>query len=101
MATVDPTVGKVIDVVNQVADDPTVAVTISRVTPSIPFNVRFTLYQIGFYAGLVGAVAAPVAAALTGNAAVAVASIGAIALALQSLLAKLNISKPIEDVKTA
>lgn len=95
---VDPNVQAVIDEVNKAADDPYIQATVSRVTPNIPSKVRNILYTIGVWAGVAGAVAAPIDAVLTGNAAVAVASVGAIALALQSLLAKLNISKTAEDL---
>lgn len=95
---IDPTVQTVIDTVEQITDDPNVQVTASKVTPRIGAAARNVLYTIGQYAGIIGAIAPVIAAALTGNAAIAVASVGAVGLALQSTLAKLNLSKTAEDI---
>lgn len=97
--TVDPTVRSTIDVIGRVVDDPTVQVTISKVTPRISAKARNVIYNIGFYAGIVGTVAPIIAAALSGNASVAVASVGAVALGFNSWLAKANLSKTAEDIK--
>ena len=96
--SVSPEVQTVIDVANEVLDDPTVQVTVSKVTPKIPAAVRNALYTIGIIAGVAGTVAPIVAAALTGDAQVAIASIGAVALAFNSALAKFNLSKTAEDI---
>lgn len=98
---VDPFVEKIIETANDVFDDPTVQVTISKVTPKIGSRAREVIYEVGFYAGLVGSVAPIVAAALTGNGAIAVATIGAVALAFNSWLAKANLSRTAEDVDKA
>lgn len=98
---VDPTVEKIIETANDVFDDPTVQVTISKVTPKIGAKAREIIYNIGFYAGLVGSVAPIIAAALTGDAQIVVASAGALALAFNSWLAKANLSKTAEDIDKA
>lgn len=98
MAEVNPDVQKVLDVVTGVANDPTVQVTVSKVTPKIGAKARNVLYTVGIALGIVGSVTPIVAAALTGDAAVAAASIAAIALAGNSILAKYNLSKTAEDI---
>lgn len=96
--SVSPEVQSVIDVANQVLDNPTVQVTVSKVTSKIPAAARNAIYTIGIIAGVLGTVAPIIAAALTGDTQVAVASIGAVALAFNSALAKFNLSKTAEDI---
>lgn len=95
---IDPTVETVLDTVDKIVDDPTVQATLSKVTPRIGANARNIIYTIGFYAGIVGAVGPIIAASLTGNAQVAVASIAAVALAFNSWLGKANLSRTAEDI---
>lgn len=95
---IDPTVETILETVDNIVDDPTVQATISKVTPKIGAKARAIIYNIGFYAGLVGTVAPIVAASLTGDSQIAVASIGAVALAFNSWLAKANLSKTAEDI---
>lgn len=97
-AQVHPVVDKVVKEMNEAANSEYIQVTASRVTPSIPANVRNIIYTVGIWAGVVGTIAAPIAAVLTGDAQVAVNSIGAIALALTNFLAKLNLSKTADDL---
>lgn len=97
-AQVHPVVDKVVKEMNEAANSEYIQVTASRVTPNIPAKVRSIIYDIGIWAGVVGAIAAPIAAVLTGDAQVAVNSVGALALALTNLLAKLNLSKTAEDI---
>lgn len=95
----DTLIKDTIDNVNTVIDNPTVQLTISKVTPKISAKARNIIYTIGFYAGLVGVIAPVIAAVLTGDAQFAVATIGAVALAFNSWLAKANLSKTAEDIK--
>lgn len=94
---IDPTVEKALETITDVVEDPYVQATISKVTPKIGAKARAIIYNIGFYLGLVGAVAPIVAASLTGNAQIAVATLAAVALAFNSWLAKANLSKTAED----
>lgn len=98
MTNVDPTVQKVIDTANAVAADPTVQVTVSKVTPRISAKARNVLYTVGAILGTVGTVGPIIAASLTGNAALTAGSIAALALLGNSLLAKFNLSKTAEDI---
>lgn len=98
MTEVQKDVAKVIEVVEQVADDPTVRVTISKVTPKISANARKWFYNIGVAAGIIGSAGPIVVAALTGEAAVAGATVVGLALTINSLLARYNLSKTPEEI---
>lgn len=85
-------------VIKGAADNPDVQLAVTKATKGIPARVRSVLYTIGIYLGIVTAVAGPVAAVLTGEAQALVLSIGGLAQALTSALAKLNLSKTADDL---
>jgi hypothetical protein len=60
----------------------------------IPANVRKALYVAGVIVGAIGTIAPAMASLLTGDAQLLVVSVGALALALNSLLARANVSTP-------
>jgi hypothetical protein len=91
-------VEQVIDTINNLANDTTVQVTVSKVTPKIGAKARNVIYTIGVILGGVGTVGPIVLALLTGNAAVVGASVVGIAYALSNALAKLNLSKTADDI---
>lgn len=93
----NPVVDQIIGEINSAADSKYIQVTVSKVTPKIPSRVRNIIYNVGMWLGFVGIIAAPAAALLTGEAGIAVTSIGALALALTNLLAKLNLSTPVAE----
>lgn len=95
---VNPVVQEVIHEIDRAANAEYVQVTASKVTPHIGSKARNVIYTIGVILGTVGTIAPVIAAVLTDNASVAVASAGALALALTNLLAKLNLSKTAEDI---
>lgn len=95
---VNPVVQEVIHEIDRAANAEYVQVTASRVTPRFSAKVRNGFYTAGVVAGTIGTIAPVVAALFTGDAAITVASVGALALAINSLLAKLNLSKTAEDI---
>lgn len=98
---VGPVVDEVVDTINAAADSQFVQVTVSRVTPKFSAKLRNRIYTAGVVLGVLGTIAAPIAAVLTGDAQYVVATIGLVSLALTNALAKLNLSKTAADLKTA
>jgi len=95
---VNPVVQEVIKQVDRAANAEYVQVTASHVTPRIGAKARNVIYTVGVWLGVVGTIAPIVAGAVTGEAAIYVASAGALALALTNFLAKLNLSKTADDL---
>lgn len=95
---VEPIVEDVVNTINEAGDSQFVQVTLSRVTPKFPAVVRDTIYTVGIWLGVLGTIATPIAAALTGDAQYIAATVGTISLALTNLLAKLNLSKTPTDL---
>lgn len=95
---VNPVVQEVIQEVDRAANAQYVQVTMSKVTPRIGAKARNVIYNIGIVLGAVGTIAPVVASMLTGEAEIAVASAGALALALTNWMAKMNLSKTADDI---
>lgn len=96
---VNPVVPEVIREIDRAADAEYVQVTVSKVTPKIGAKARDIIYTAGIWLGVVGTIAPVIAGALTGEWQTMVASVGAIALSLTNLLAKLNLSKTAADIE--
>ena len=97
-ADVPAVIDEVTAVINGAADNPDVVLAVTKVTTGIPARVRSVIYTIGTVLGIIAVVAGPVAAALTGDAQALVISIGGLAQAFTSALAKLNLSKTATDI---
>lgn len=93
-----PVIEEVITEMNRAAEAEYVQITVSRVTPKFSAKVREVIYTAGVVVGVIGTIAPAVAALTTGDAQIAIASIGALALAVTNLLARLNLSKTPEDL---
>ncbi len=95
---IDPFTKEIIDTVNDVVENTEVQILVGKVTKNISAVWRDRIYTAGIIIGGVGTFATSVAAALTGDAQLLVATIGAVGLALTNTLSKLNLAKTPEEV---
>lgn len=97
--TVGPIVDDIVDTIKEASESEFVQVTVSRVTPKFPSAVRDAIYTVGIWLGVLGTIATPIAAVLTGDAQFLVSTVGTVSLALTNALAKLNLSKTAKDLE--
>lgn len=85
-------VQQVENVIDDLANDPATAALLTEAAAKIPAKARRGIYIGGIVLGGVVTVAAAVGAALTGNVAEAVGSLGGLAYSLSNLLAVLHLN---------